>query len=617
MKSAGSAAHAGRRGTRPAVLAAAIAATALITAAATWLAKPAAPPPPLVRYRMALPDSQMPASGFTVPLPSADGSFIVYLGPLPGERSGTQLWMKRRDALEATPIPGTRDVGFFAISPDGKRLAFDYGGTLRTLPITGGTPLTLVDPNVASLGLAWLDDETIIYTGALPENSAAIDLFVIAASGGTPRRLGLQEGVRVAVIPSVVQGHEAVLYLSCVSPLECDLHVANLRDSTSKMLVPGSRTGVFAASGHLLFERGGSVFATRFDPDRLEMLGDAVVFTDQLASEIFGAPFAVSPEGTMTQMIGGQGISGLEQELVWVDRRGRIEPVDPDMAHVRMTASGLNQGWSLSPDGTKLAIGLNSGTGDDIWVKQLPRGALTRITFNPNPSYRPRWTPDGRSIAYITTTDARLRRADGTGQDSIIIPSQLNELQYSPDGKWLLLRLGAAGSVVGGRDIYAMQVGVDTAPRPLLASPNFDETAIAISPDSRWLLYQSNESGRNELYVRSFPDVDRLRVQVSVSGGETPLWSRDGREIFFVSRDRHMMSVKFTAGATPSVSTPESLFAMPATLFGVETTFMTPWAMGPDGRFLMSRTVEVAASERPTLVVTHNLFTELNARLPR
>jgi serine/threonine-protein kinase len=359
------------------------------------------------------------------------------------------------------------------------------------------------------------------------------------------------------------------------------------------------------------------LLASRFDVESLEMRGETIQLTEQIALAVGIIPIALSRDGTLTMMIGGTNGGGVPQELVWVDRNGREELVDSAMNPVRMVLTGNNHGWSLSPDGTRVALGLNSPSGDDIWVKQLPRGALTRVTMDAIGEFRPKWTPDGERIMYGTVTDWRIRRADGTGRDSVMLASQMNDVTMSPDGKWLLVRAGAASSVSGGRNIYAMRIGVDSAVRPLLATAAYDETAPALSPDGNWLLYQSDESGRPEIFLRPFPDVDRFRVQVSVEGGEAPLWSRNGREIFFLSGDRRMMAVNFTAAATPTLTAPRALFTVSRELLGAESAYYTPWDVAADGRFLMMRTVGQSAGSAPVPIVTYNLFTELRARLGR
>jgi len=605
------------RGASRGALSAVSAIAFIATVAAVWLAVRPLPDPPVMRFQLALPDSQMPVLGAHAPVPAPDGSFLIYNGPVPGEPALTQLWIKRRDAHEAVPIPGSRGAGTVSISPDGKRVAFDDSGRLRVLPITGGASVVLAQPTVQPYGVSWLNNERILFVANPPSTPSQLDVFVVSSAGGEAHALGLITGNRVAGLPQAIQGRDAFLYGSCTTPVECNLRVFDFRDSTSKELVPGSLGGSYAESGHLLYERSGALIAARFDKESLELQGEGVQLNQQVGLAVGTIAFALSVDGTMTMLIGGASGAGIAQEMVWVDRSGRQVLVDSAMSPVRMVITGTNHGWSISPDGTRIAIGLNTPTGDDIWVKQLPRGALTRVTTDAIGEFRPKWSPDGQRITFGTVTDWRIRRADGTGRDSVILAGQSNEARISPDGAWLLIRAGAASSVSGGRDILAMRIGVDSAPRPLLASAEYDETAPSLSPDGNWLLYQSDESGRREIFIRPFPDVDRTRVQVSVEGGEAPLWSRDGREIFFLSSDRRMMAVSFTAAGTPSLSAPRALFTVPRALLAVETAYTTPWDVAADGRFLMMRMIGQAAGSAPVPVVTYNLFTELRARLGR
>jgi eukaryotic-like serine/threonine-protein kinase len=615
MTTAGAAAAA-RGGSRGALLA--VSAIAVIaTAAATWLAVRPLPDAPAMRFRLALPDSQMPVPGSAAPVPAPDGSFLIYNGPVSGEPALSQLWIKRRDALEAAPIPGTRGAGTTAISPDGTRIAFENAGRLHVMPITGGVSQVLMEPTVLRFGMAWMDNLRILFTAPPPAKQNLIEIFVIPAGGGPAHSLGLTANNRAAVLPQPVHGRDAMLYLSCITEVDCDLHAFDFRDSSSKQLVPGSRVGTFAASGHLVYERSRTLVATGFDVDKLELRGDVVPLLDNIGLPLGTYAVNLSLDGTLAARVGGSADGGVPQEMVWVDRSGRQELVDSTMSPLRMTVTGTNHGWSLSPDGTRVALGLATASGDDIWVKQLPRGALTRATLESAAEFRPRWSPDGLSLVYSTIADVRTKRADGTGRDSVILNGQVNEAKYSSDGKWLLVRAGAATSIDGGRDILVMRIGVDTALRPLVAAPGYDETAPSLSPDGNWLLYQSDESGRREIYVRPFPDVDQGRVQVSVGGGEAPLWSRNGREIFFLSADRQMMAVSFTAAATPTLTAPRALFTVPPALLGVETAYTTPWDVAADGRFLMMRSIGQTEGSARIPVVVHNLFTELRARLGR
>ena len=190
------------------------------------------------------------------------------------------------------------------------------------------------------------------------------------------------------------------------------------------------------------------------------------------------------------------------------------------------------------------------------------------------------------------------------------------EAVLSPDAQWLLMRQG--GNVgAGGRDILGVRLGRDTVPVPVVRT-RYDEDAIALSPDGRWLAYQSDETGTVEVFIRPFPNTDAGKWQVSSGGGTAPLWSRDGRELFYLSSGNDMMSVRVGAGATLTPGQPTVLFHVPPDLLDVETIYYTPWDVAPDGRFLMARRVDRGpGAAAQTYVVVENFPAELKARLRR
>jgi Tol biopolymer transport system component len=282
-----------------------------------------------------------------------------------------------------------------------------------------------------------------------------------------------------------------------------------------------------------------------------------------------------------------------------------------------VTQFAANTGWALSPDGSRLAIGLNTGAGDDVWIKRLPRGPASRITYDPAPEFRPRWTPDGRSVIFVASRSQNgvyIRRADGTGTDSLLAAvAGVQEAALSPDGVWLLMRIGGSAGA-GGRDIVGLRLGVDSVPVPVLAT-RFDEEAIALSPDGHWLAYHSDETGTSEVFIRPFPGTDRGRWQVSSGGGVAPLWSRDGRELFFLSAAGDMMAARVTAGPTLAVGEPRLLFRVPVELRQVEADYYTPWDVARDGRFIMVRALDMQNRVAGTLVVVENFPEEIRARM--
>ena len=308
--------------------------------------------------------------------------------------------------------------------------------------------------------------------------------------------------------------------------------------------------------------------------------------------------------------------------MVWVDRTGRETPVDSSWTF-RLTEYGDNYGWSLSPDGARLAIGLATDAGDNIWVKQvLPPGPLSRVSYDGASAFRPRWMPDGRSLMFGSnrpgegTGGLYRRAANGTGADSLIrrAAAGIFEGAWSPDGKWLLFRTGGVIGQSGGRDIIGIRPGVDSAPVPVVATP-YDEEAIALSPDGHWLAYESNETGRTEVFIRPFPRTDSGKWQVSNDGGLAPLWARNGRELFYVNTNRDMMAVTVGSGAEPRLGERRRLFHLKDDWYMTPTEYYTPFDVAPDGRFMMARQVNAPSALALPLIVVDNWFEELRQKV--
>ena len=225
--------------------------------------------------------------------------------------------------------------------------------------------------------------------------------------------------------------------------------------------------------------------------------------------------------------------------------------------------------------------------------------------------------PDGRSVTFKSNRAVQgvyTRRADGTGSDSLLVSDPgTQEALPSPDGRWLLVRTGGNAGA-GGRDVLGLRLGTDTALVPVLQT-RFDEEAIALSPDGRWLAYQSDESGTTEIFVRPFPDTDQGKWQISSGGGEAPLWSRDGRELFYLNGAKDMMAVRVNAGASLAPGEPSVLFRVPEELLGVETAYYAPWDVAADGRFIMVRRVGGRAELHAVTIVVENFLEELKVRM--
>jgi Tol biopolymer transport system component len=260
-----------------------------------------------------------------------------------------------------------------------------------------------------------------------------------------------------------------------------------------------------------------------------------------------------------------------------------------------------------------------SDEGADIWIKHLPDGPRTRLTFSPELDRKPRWAPDERTVTYIVNVGGHsgvwTRNADGTGEPRLLYdhagPELLAEAFWGPDGEWLVLRTTGGSEPV--RDILALRPGVDSVPGQFLSSP-YEESGPALSPDGRWLAYASDEQGTFQVFVRPFPDVESGKVQISSSrGGIKPVWSKDGRELFFVDMDRRMMAARIETEPAFRVTEVQELFPIPDDLWVHE------WAdfydVTADGqRFLMARQVE-SVQASGALVLMNNFFTELREKV--
>jgi serine/threonine-protein kinase len=259
-----------------------------------------------------------------------------------------------------------------------------------------------------------------------------------------------------------------------------------------------------------------------------------------------------------------------------------------------------------------VAITHSTPDGTQIWVKALPTGPFTRLTFSGTASDRPVWSPDGQRIAFLTDGGGNGRqawgqRADGGSTASILgtWPGRMDEVDFSPDGRWLIGRTFGSGG--GTRKLLVMEIGADTVMRMLLDGPA-DMYAPVLSPDSRWLAYTSEESGHPEVYVRPFPDVASARWQVSVGGGREPLWSRDGRELFYRTDRGEVVAVGVTTTPGFASQNPVVLFTDMSALTGV---FRRNYDVAEDGRFLMVRSASGASGQ---LNVIFNWFTEFERR---
>jgi hypothetical protein len=499
---------------------------------------------------------------------SPDGTQFVYASALGAQEN--QLFVRRFDRLEAQVMRGITSAGSPFFSPDSRSIGFFAPATqeLKKVSIEGGPAIPLCRFQGTPRGAAWATDDTIVFA----TNDPVTGLFNVSAGGGDPRVLTKpdpQKGEQDHLFPSMLPGNRAVLFtIAPVGGLVDNSQVAvlDLTTGETKTLIRGGSNAMYVDTGHLVYASLGSLRAVRFDLDRLTVLSDPVAVVDQVRTLNSGAAqFDVSRSGTLVFMPGdGGGVASVPRSLVWVDRSGREQPI---------AAPGRSYAFPrLSPDGKRVALDIRDQA-NDIWIWDLERETLTKLTTNPGVDAWPVWTPNGARIVFVSSRDGIApnlfwQRADFTGTAERLSTStnSQNPTSISPDGKNLLVQ-----EVIPGNNNDLNLIGMDALltgkpadgkleTRPLLHTPAA-ESAGEISPDGRWLAYYSNSSGTNEVYVRAFPNVDGGGLfPISTAGGTRPAWSRNGRELFYLDLNGAMWVVPVRTTPAFSAGKPTKLF---------------------------------------------------------
>jgi eukaryotic-like serine/threonine-protein kinase len=576
---------------------------------------------PVRRYALQISEPETIATGRVGALAlSPDGSRIAYLG---SETTGpTQIWIRDRDQLHARPVPGTEHAQFVSWSPDGRRLAFEIApGVLKVVTLDGAPPTVVTDSlSVTGGGTAWAPDGVIYSAGGFVPGGPGIVSYPATGGAVTVRtRIDTAQHEFAHVNPAVLPNNRGLLFSIWYGPTrpnDTKIAVLDLKTDKYRVLQAGLRARYLTTGDLLIARADGSLGAVPFDQDKMEVTGPAVPVITGVASDLgFVVNYDASNAGTLVYFAGEPRDVKEAVRPVWVTRGGVATPVDSGWTFDRP----FNGGMSLSPDGSQLAVAIAGQPTSDIWIKQLDHGPLSRLTVGDFLKYRPTWSPDGKSVAYIVdpgNNNASIyeRRADFSGTAKRLLGSDkaLAEAFWSPDRHSMVVR-----TTLPTRDILAFQPGVDTSLTPIVTSPQFDERAATLSPDGRWIAYQSDETGRDEIYVRPFPQAENGgRWQISLAGGAEPLWSHSGREIFYRALSGEMMAVPVTATATATFApgTPHALF--PAGTYAHGPSYRAYDVSPNDRRFLMLGPISDSTTAAPNrLVVVDNWFEELRRRM--
>jgi eukaryotic-like serine/threonine-protein kinase len=493
---------------------------------------------------------------------SPDGSLLVYAGEQNGK---SQLFARPLDSFDARPVPGTEGAYAPFFSPDGRWIAFFSANTLQKVSLQGGQPVTLCESRT-SHGGAWGPDDTILFA-----DGEGTRLVRISASGGQPKTIvtlgELNQGDWGFSNPEFLPDGDTALVTvwRTNNPDNYRIGAVSLKTGKLRIVVEGGVNAHYL-SGYLVYARGATLIAAPFDVRTTTVDGPGVALIENVRSEEWGSvQYTLAHDGTLVYVSGGPAWIG---KLVWTDRTGATTPIAaPARAY---------QNFSLSPDGERVALELSEAT-RDIYLFEFARGGLIRFT-NDGENGCPRWTPDGKQVTFWRRKAGSfdvISKAIDSSSEAMLMSRATGEIQsWSPDGKTLVFMRNTPETSL---DLW-MKSG-DQAPRPWLVTP-FRELLAAFSRDGKYVAYTSDESGQYEIYVRPASG-EGAKWQLSSEGGEEPVWSKNGHELFYRNGPK-WMAVEVTTEPQFKAGTPHMLFEGPyLNVPGVS------YDVAADGRFLM------------------------------
>lgn len=510
---------------------------------------------------------------------SPDGRHLAFVAP---DSTGKDvLWVRSFDSLTAHSLAGTEGGAFPFWSPDSRWIGFFANYTLKKIDLTGGPPISVAGA-LAGTGGTWNRDGVIVF-----RKGSTQTLYRVPAAGGEAVPITKQEeavtGGRYGRYFLPDGNH--YLYSAAQSGSEA-VYVGSLDSDTSKLLVQGATSPAYA-QGYLLYLLGTTLMAEPFDEKRLEIAGAASRLVEQVES------FSASQTGAVLAY--WTGAVPDNSQLIWFDRSGKR------MGSLGDPVRQVNA--EISPDGTKVAsevsdpqLGVNSW---EIWLYDALRGIKTRLTSGPGLRIKPCWSPDGKHIVFSSNRkghfDLYEKAIEQGGNEELLLKSDAIKTcwSWSPDGKFLLF---GASSGESKRQLWTLPLFGDRKPVPYLQT-EFDEDFGQFSPDGKWIAYESDESGRYEVYVRPFP-ASGGKILVSIAGGSRPKWRRDGKEIFYLAPDDKLMTAKVKQnGSALEIGTATPLFqAHPE-------SFLHSYDVSADGQRFLVVTSEPQKLPSPITVV--------------
>ena len=548
---------------------------------------------------------------------SPDGRSLAFTA----QRDGmTRLYVRALDDEEATAIAGTEGADGPFFSPDGSWIGFWAAGAIRKVALAGGPPVKICDTDLP-FGAAWPSDDTIVYA------SATRTIWKVASAGSMPQQVTQRAEREVRhVLPQILVGGAWLLFT--VLPADSDWEHArvvaqSLKTGERKVVLEGAADARYVSSGHLVFMRRGTLMSAPFDVENARLTGPEVGLIDRVMQAIDSGSvgldtgagqYTFSSTGTLVY-VAGQLNPDFEATVHWISRDGSMQSV-PLPAPVR--PFNLPR---LSPDGRHLLLGTWGAREWSLWRYDFADGTLVRLTSEGRAAF-PMWSADGTQILFRLTLAGPpslfTMRAYGDSTPRRIAPGReiVFPGSWTPDGQSVVF---ADGPTAGSLDVRVLSVTGGSGAQPLVET-RFNDRMPEVSPDGRWLTYVSNETGRDEVYVRAFPGAGDKR-QISTAGGFNPAWSRNGRKLVFLAPiepprpgvSMQLMEAEVTLGTSFTATSPRRLFEAPFSADVARTYDLTPDA----GRFIFTReTYPPSTSEPREMQVIENWFGELRRRVP-
>ncbi|MBS1791172.1 MAG: PD40 domain-containing protein [Acidobacteria bacterium] len=522
------------------------AALAILALSAIWFRR--APVESSITYTyLPLPEktTSLDISGATI---SPDGQRVVMMAVTDGVN---RLWLYSFDRATPELLPGTDGAQAPFWSPNSQSVGFFTQNKLKRVEISGGTPISLCDVPLGAGG-TWNSAGVILFA---PQFNGA-GLFQVSESGGKPTPVTNLAATRFETghnFPYFLpDGRHFIFFTQAGQPDYRGIQLGSLDDPQTRFLVRADTKAEYSSAGYLLFMHRRKIWAQRFDPDKLTLSGEALPITESVYYEapIRYADLSVFGPRTLIYRRGGN----QARQLVWLDRHGKqLSVVDP---------VGDYRSMQLSANGEQVLLDNNDLEFEtsDIWQFDLLRNTRTRWTFNPGTDTYPIWSPDGSQIAIASNREGfwGIYRVSGNGNEELLLKGDQKLLltsDWSGDGRFIVYRQAQEKT---GLDIELLQLFGDRKTLKYAATP-FNESYGVISPDGHWMAYQSNDSGRYQIYVQSFPEPGR-KIPVSKGDGMLPRWRRDGKELFYVATDDKLMAVPVQTGAHFSAGVPSALF---------------------------------------------------------